>query len=94
MAVFGHRESKTYKPIPTGHPVTVIAAFNTDGDLIPRRFSFEDDRQEIFRYDITAIRVTKDKPDIKLFYCTYLANGYTNDITLCFYISQTRWTVG
>jgi hypothetical protein len=79
---------------PTGHPVAVIAAFNTVGDLRPRYFCIEDDNQEIFKYQISAIKAIKDKYMVKIFYCTYDAYGYRNDIVLNFDIVNCQWVIG
>jgi hypothetical protein len=86
-----------HKPLirhPQGHPVTVIAAFNTVGDLIPRYFSIEDDNCEVFKYQISAIKSIRDKFMIKEFYCCYDSNGYRNDLMLCFDITACRWVIG
>lgn len=79
---------------PQGHPVAVIAAFNTIGDLIPRYFCVEDDNCELFKYKIDAIKAIKDKYMVKTFYCCYVAYGYRNDIVLCFDITGCRWVIG
>ncbi|MDF2906821.1 MAG: hypothetical protein K0R34_2142 [Herbinix sp.] len=79
---------------PQGHPVAVIAAFNTIGDLIPRYFCVEDDNSEIFKFKVDTIKAIKDKHMVKTFYCTYLAYGYRNDIVLCFDVINTKWVMG
>lgn len=79
---------------PTGHPVAVIAAFNTIGDLIPRYICIEDDNCEQFKYQINAIHTIKDKYMVKIFYCSYDAYGIRNNITLCFDIVGCRWVIG
>ncbi|MDF2609068.1 MAG: hypothetical protein K0R92_542 [Lachnospiraceae bacterium] len=86
-----------HKPIirhPQGHPVSVIVAFNTVGDLIPRYFCVEDDNCELFKYKIDAIKAIKDKPGVKIFECVYIAYGFKNTITLCFDIINTIWVIG
>jgi hypothetical protein len=85
------------KPIikhPIGHPVAVIVAFNTIGDLIPRYFCVEDDTSELFKYKINAIKAIKDKPMIKIYECAYVVNGYCNSVTLCFDIAKCLWVIG
>jgi hypothetical protein len=78
---------------PIGHPVAVIAAFNTLGDLIPRYFCVEDDNCELFKYQISSIKAIKDKYMVKIFYCTYDVNGFRNDIALSFDIVNCRWVI-
>jgi hypothetical protein len=79
---------------PQGHPISVIAAFNTIGDLRPRYFCIEDDNQEIFKFQISAVHSTKDKPGVKEFYCSYEAYGKLNYINLCFDVYLHKWSVG
>lgn len=79
---------------PQGHPVAVIAAFNVLGELVPRYFCIEDDYSELFKYQVSAVKATKDKYMVKEFYCTYDAYGYRNDIVLCFDVTGCRWAIG
>ena len=79
---------------PVGHPVAVIAAFNTLGEFIPRYISVEDDNCEIFKFRINTVHTIKDKYMVKLFYCGYDAYGFRNDITLCYDIVSCRWVIG
>lgn len=79
---------------PTGHPVAVIAAFNTVGDLIPRYFCVEDDNQEIFKYQISSVKSIKDRYLVTEYYCSYIENVFTRDIVLCFDVTRCQWTVG
>lgn len=79
---------------PQGHPVSVIVAFNTVGDLIPRYFSVEDDTCELFKYKIASVKTIKDQHMVKIFYCGYDAYGYRNDIVLCFDIINHIWVIG
>lgn len=79
---------------PQGHPVSVIVAFNTQGDIRPRYFSIEDDNQEIFKYQISSVIAVKEKHLVTEYYCTYVENVFTRDIVLCFDITQCRWVIG
>ena len=79
---------------PQGHPVSVIAAFNTLGDLMPRYFSVEDDNQEIFKFKVDVIKSIKDNHMVKIFHCGYDAYGYRNDIALCFDVVNHIWMIG
>ena len=79
---------------PYGHPVAVIAAFNTLGDLIPRYFSVEDDNQEIFKYKIDCVKAIKDSHMVKTFFCGYFIYGYQNIIALCFDVTNHIWVIG
>jgi hypothetical protein len=79
---------------PQGHPVSVIAAFNTVGDLRPRYFCVEDDNCELFKYKIASIKAIKDQHMVKIFYCSYVDNGYKNDIVLSFDIVNCLWVIG
>lgn len=79
---------------PQGHPVSVIASFNTIGDFIPRYFSVEDDNCEIFKFQISAIKSIKDQHMVKIFYCSYEAHGCLNYVSLCFDIMEHRWSIG
>lgn len=85
-----------HKPIirhPQGHPAAVIAVFNTVGNLIPRYFCIEDDNCELFKYKIHDIKATKDNYMVKIFYCSYLAYGYSNDIILSYDVVKHQWTI-
>ena len=79
---------------PQGHPIAVIAAFNTIGDIMPRYFCIEDDNSELFKYQISSVKQIKDKYMIKIFYCTYDAYGYRNNITLNYDITKCIWVMG
>jgi hypothetical protein len=79
---------------PSGHPVDVIAVFNTIGDLVPRYFCVEDDNSEIFKYKISAVKAIKDQHMVKKFYCSFDSNGYRNDIVLCFDVIKHLWVIG
>jgi hypothetical protein len=79
---------------PSGHPVAVIAAFNTVGELVPRYFSVEDDTCEIFKFKVDAIESIKDQHMVKIFYCRYDAYERRNYISLCFDIMECRWVIG
>lgn len=80
---------------PKGHPVAVRAAFNTVGQFIPRSFCIADDTEELFRYKISAIKAIKDdKFMVKVFYCTYDAYGFRNDIVLQYDIIKHIWVIG
>ncbi len=79
---------------PAGHPVAVIAAFNTLGDLIPRYFCVEDDNCEIFKYKVSAVKAIKEKYMVKIFYCAFDAYSLRNNITLCFDVVSCRWVIG
>jgi hypothetical protein len=79
---------------PQGHPVEVMVTFNTVGDFIPLYIRVEDDMQERFTFKIDAVKAIKDKHMVKIFYCAYTAYGLSNDIVLCFDITQCRWVIG
>lgn len=79
---------------PQGHPVSVIVAFNTIGDFIPRYFCVEDDTSELFKFKIDIVKSIKDNHMAKIFYCAYNAYGYQNDIALFFDITGCRWVIG
>ncbi|MDF2538869.1 MAG: hypothetical protein K0S76_1890 [Herbinix sp.] len=79
---------------PQGHPVAVIAAFNTVGDLIPRYFCVEDDNCEIFKFQIQAVKYIKDLHKVRQFYCSFDSNGKRNDVLLCFDITKHLWVIG
>lgn len=86
-----------HKPMikhPQGHPVAVIAVFNTVGDLIPRYYCIEDDNCELFKYKIHAIKARKDNYMVETFYCSFIAYDFINDIVLCYDVAKHRWTVG
>lgn len=78
---------------PQGHPVAVIASYKADGDFIPMRFCVEDDYEELFKYEISAIKAIKDRHGVKIFHCVYVSNGYRNDIALCCDINLHRWVI-
>lgn len=85
------------KPIvrhPQGHPIAVIAVFNTIGDLVPRYFCIEDDNEELFKYRIHAVKTIKEKYMVKIFYCSYVAYGLCNDIVINFDVAKHTWVVG
>lgn len=86
-----------HKPIirhPVGHPVAVRAAFNTIGQFVPRSFCIEDDTEELFKYQVSSIKAIKDDMhSAKVFYCTYDAYGYRNDIVLCYDIVKHHWVI-
>lgn len=92
--IFANSERKPTIRHPQGHPVAVIAAFNTLGELIPRYICIEDDYSELFKYQISSIKTIKDKYMVKIFYCTYDANGIRNDIMLNYDINNCRWVIG
>lgn len=77
-----------------GHPVAVIAAFNTVGDMMPRYFCIEDDNEELFKYQISSVKQIKEQHMVRSFYCTYDAYGYRNTILLHYNITSCRWVVG
>jgi hypothetical protein len=79
---------------PQGHPVAVLAAFNTVGDLIPRYFCVEDDNCELFKFKVDAINAIKDQHMVKIFHCTYTAYGLRNSIVLCFDVLNCKWVIG
>ncbi len=79
---------------PKGHPIAVIAAFNTLGDIMPRYFCIEDDYSELFKYQISSVKQIKDQYMVKIFYCTYDAYGYRNDITIHYDITKCTWVIG
>jgi hypothetical protein len=92
---FLNTERKPLLRHPAGHPVAVRAAFNTTGQFVPRSFCIEDDTEELFKYKISSIKAIKeDKSMVKIFYCTFDAYGYRNDITLSYDIVRHHWVIG
>lgn len=79
---------------PQGHPVAVRVAFNVLGDYIPRSFCLADDTEELFKFKISSIRATNEQRLVRIFYCTYDAYGFRNEITLCFDVMRCLWVVG
>ncbi len=79
---------------PQGHPVVVIVSYNTVGDFVPRYFCIEDDNSELFKYQVSSIKATKDKLMVRAFYCTYDTECVRNDIVLIFDITKCRWVIG
>lgn len=92
--IFHNPERKPVLHHVQGHPVTVIAAFNTIGDLIPRFFCIEDDYSELFKYKVSAVKSIKDRYMIREFVCCYDAYGIRYCIVLSFDILNRQWAIG
>ncbi len=78
---------------PQGHPVAVIAVFNTIGDFVPKYFSVEDDNSKLFKFKIAKIHVIRDQYMVRVFFCAYEAYGRLNNIKLCYDIMLRRWVI-
>jgi hypothetical protein len=86
-----------HKPLiqhPSGHPVDVIVSYKATGEFIPLYFQVEDDMQELFKFQISAIKSIKDKYMVKVYECSFDAFGQHNTILLCFDITRCLWSIG
>ncbi len=92
--VFQNTKLKPVIRHPQGHPVAVVAAFNTVGDFVPRYFRIEDDNSELFKYQISSIKAVKDRHLVKTFYCTCDVNDQRNDVVLICDITKHQWVLG
>ncbi len=79
---------------PQGRKVDVIASHKKTGELIPLYFRVEDDYEERFTFELSAISSVKEKPGVKIFQCIYLAHNRKNVITLNFDITNHLWCIG
>lgn len=91
--VFGYRPHRNRNYIPSGTPVNVIANFNLFGDFIPIYFQVDDDRGERFSYKISSVDLTKDKPGLRIFVCSFIADEEKHTIELQYELDTARWVV-
>lgn len=89
---FGHRPSIPYKPIPSGHPICVVATYNTVGQIRVDSFGVEVDGMR-YRYKITSCFLFKELKGILVYQCTYEDVGTEKHIRFNFYTADCRWTV-
>lgn len=84
---------KQFDNIPSGHHVAVIASFKPNGEFIPLRFCIEVN-DELFKYEITAIKSIKDNHNVKVFECVYEAHGQRYVVSLRYDITGCQWVIG
>lgn len=79
---------------PQGRSVEVIASHKKTGELIPQYFRVEDDYQERFTFQLSAIASIKEAPGVLIFDCIYQTYSRKNVIVLKFDINNHLWVIG
>ncbi|WFR56402.1 hypothetical protein QA584_22740 [Anaerocolumna sp. AGMB13025] len=75
-------------------PVSVIAAFNPQGEFKPVHFGLMDLYGNVCKVKVTGIKNTKDVRGGKSFICTYMAGDQERECILTYYLDKHLWVLG